>query len=162
MHRTCAIALGTAALAIAGCGGSKDSSTSSSSTLTKAEFISKANGICRDTKKAQQPFSDRADKLKSGGDVKLVAPILEGGLKESRKGLARLHALPSPSQDKATLDKYYATIDKLLSVQAQLATAARAGDRKTAQKVGTTAGALGDDENRLALKYGIKDCDVVF
>lgn len=163
MLRTYAAVLGTAALVIAGCGDSSSSSDSKSAApLTKAQFIAKANGICSDTKKAQQPFSDQADALPRGGDIKLAVPILEGGLKESRKGLARLHDLPSPAQDKAKLDQYYEAVDKLLAAQVKLTAAAKSGDRAEGRRIAGTTDALGSNEEQLADSYGIKECSNAF
>lgn len=164
MHRTLVAVLGTAVVAVAGCGDSKDDSTSPSSAkpLTKAQFIDKANGICRDVKKAQQPFSDQIDALPRGGDIKKAAPILEGALRESRKGLRRLHELPSPSEDKATLDEYYLAADKVIAAHGQLTAVAKSGDRARGQKIASTTDGLSSDERRLASKYGFKECDNVF
>jgi hypothetical protein len=161
MHRTCATVLGTAVLAIAGCGDSKDSSSSSSKSLTKAQFIAKADGICKDTKKAQQPYSNQIDKLHQG-DLKKAAPILEGALGVSKSGLARLKALPSPSEDKATLDQYYAAADKVIAAHSDLTDAAKTDDAEKGKKVAATTDGLSADEGRLADKYGIKECDNVF
>jgi len=160
MYRTCVLILGTAALGVAGCGG--DSKGSSSASVTKAQYIAKATSICRDTKKAQQPYSDQVDALPRNADIKKVGPILEGGLNESRKGLAKLRAIGTPSTDKATIDAYYATADKLVSAQTDLAKAASDGNRKEGQKIAARTDPLFNDERRLARKFGIKECDNIF
>lgn len=171
MFRTCVAVLGTVALMIAGCGGGKDSSsdaarTSSTSSsggeLTKKDYIAKVNGICKDTLKAQKPFSDQIDKLASQRDLKKLAPIIDGALKVSQTGFDKLRAVPKPSQDKKQLDAFIVTASKRLKVEAQLGTAAKAGDRATAQKIGKSIDPLGVNMAKFAQRYGIKDCGTAF
>jgi hypothetical protein len=157
MYRTCTVMLSAAALAVAGCGGGD-----AGKPLTKARFVTQAAAVCRDVKKAHQPYADKVDKLPQNVDIGRVAPLLEATLEQSRKGLARLRALDSPPADQRTLAAYYRAAERLLDAHAQLADAARTDDRATGEKVAASVGALSDDERRLANAYGLKDCDNVF
>ncbi len=159
--------LGAAVLALAGCGDDKDEPAANASggaakPLTKAQFIARADAICRDVKAAQQPYTDRIRALSRVDQLERLAPILEGAQEESRKGLQRLRALPAPEEDRATLDGYYAAAQKLLDAGAELAAAAKANDRARGRKVAASAGALSADEQRLADDYGLEDCNDVF
>jgi hypothetical protein len=160
MHRTCVALLSAAALAVAGCGGGdKDPG---GGTLTKAQFIAKATAVCRDTKKAQLPFTDKVNSLPDGTDIKRVAPLLVGALAQSRKGLTRLRAVPAPSEDKALLDAYFAAAERLLTALENLANAAKASNRPAGAKVAREAQALTADARQKATDYGLKGCGDVF
>ncbi len=165
MYRTCVAVLGAAALAMAGCGEEKGSSKASGGAgkpLTKAQFIARADAVCRDVKRAQLPFTERVDKLPDRTSIARVAPLLEGSLAESRAGLARLRALPAPRRDKAALDAYFGSAARLLEAHRRLADAARTNDREAGEQVARTTDALSHDQRRLATAYGFKDCDNVF
>jgi hypothetical protein len=160
MHRKWAAVLGVAAVALAGCGGDDDKGDENS--LTKAQFIAQAGAICRDVKRAHEPYAEKVDALPEGVGLTRVAPLLEATLVQSRKGLARLRSLKSPTADRAQVDAYYGAADALLEAHAQLADAARTDDRAKGEKVAATTGALSSNERRLATAYGLNDCDNVF
>jgi hypothetical protein len=167
MLRTCAALLAAAALAVAGCGGSGGEKGSRASSgggraLTKAQFIAKATTVCRDTKQAQLPFTDKVNSLPDRTDLKRVAPLLVGALAQSRKGLTRLRAVPAPHQDKARLDAYFAAAERLLSALEDLANAAKASDRPAGAKVARETQALTADARQKAADYGLKGCGDVF
>jgi hypothetical protein len=164
MFRTCVALLGAAVLAIAGCGGDdKDSGSSGEGpALTKAQFVAKATTICRDTKKAQLPFTDKVNSLPDRTDIKRVAPLLVSALAESRKGYDRLRALPTPKQDKALLDAYFAAAKRLLDALEDLANAAKQSNRPAGAKVARETQALTADAGQKASDYGLMGCGDVF
>lgn len=162
--------LGAAALAVAGCGGGGGEGepaardTAGAAALTKAQFIERADAVCRDIKRAQRPYNDRVRELARGAELERVAPILEGALGESRRGLERLRDLQAqaPAEDRATFGDYLAAAGRLVAESEKLAEAARSGDRAAARDVAATADALSADEQRLADEYGLEDCGDVF
>lgn len=169
MHRTGVAILGAATLAVAACGGGGSGEPAADGSagpapLTKAQFAARADGVCRAVKQAQQPYNDRVQELGRGAALERVAPILEGALGESRKGLRRLQDLraQAPVRDRATFDGYLAAAERLLAESAKLAEAARSGDRAAGLEVAATADALSADEQRLADRYGLEDCGDVF
>lgn len=149
-----------AALVLAGCGdggsGGADTAT------TKKQFIAKADAICRETKAAQAPFTKKVNALPDRTDIKRVAPLLEGALGESRKGLERLRALPAPKEDRELLDKYFTAADRLLAAHKRLADAAKASDKPASQQVAAATQALSADERQRGSDYGLNDCNSVF
>jgi hypothetical protein len=157
-----------AALAVGGCGGGDDggdrasSASSARDTPTKKEFVAQAQAICRDTKAKQKPFSDKVQALPDRTDIKRVAPLLQAALDESRKGLARLRALPAPTEDKALLDAYFTSAERLLHAHKELADAARKSDRPASEKVARETVELSNDERQKSLDYGIQECGTVF
>lgn len=157
--------LGAATLLLAGCGGGEDETgESSAKPLTKAPFIDRADAICREVKRAQQPHTDRLRALTRGADLRRVAPILEDALAQTRTGRERLQRLraQAPREDRATLDAYFAAADRLLAAGARLAAAAKSGDRAEGRRVAAGADALSEEQRRRADEYGFEDCGDVF
>ena len=103
---------------------------------------------------ATKPFEDRLDALNEDSDVEELAPILKGGLAEERKGRERLRELAAPSEDKATLDGYYASADKTIDVAEQLQEAAEDGDESKADNIADSNDANNDEGERLGKQYG--------
>ena len=161
MHRTGVAVLGAVALAVTGCGGGDDDSAGDRA-LTSAQFVAQAQAICRDVRRAHRPYTEQVQKLPARVAIKRLAPILEATLAASRQGLARLSALERPPADRAKVDAYLDTAEKLLDVQAQLARTARAGDRENGYRVSAPTVELSQDQRRLARAYGLKDCENLF
>ncbi len=162
-RRTWVATLGAAAalvLALASCG--DDDAGDADQAPTKTQFIAKADAICRETKAAQASFTKKVEALPDRTDIKRVAPLLEGALGESRKGLERLRALPAPKEDGELLDKYFEAADRLLEAHKRLADAAKASDRPASQQVAAATQALSEDERQRGGDYGLNDCNSVF
>ena len=130
--------------------------------LTKAQFITKATAVCRDTKKAQLPFTDKVNSLPDRTDIKRVAPLLAGALAESRKGYDKLRALPAPSEDKALLDAYFAAAERLLDALEDLADARERATVPAGAKVARETQALTDDQAQKAIDVRPQGCGDVF
>ncbi len=146
---------------LAGCGGDDEAQDRP---LTKAQFVARADAVCREVKQAQQAYSDRLAALPDGTDLERVAPILAGGVAETRKGRERLGALRAraPSADRAAFDAYLSAADRLLAASTRLAAAARSGDRAAARRVAGTEDALSTEQQRRAGESGLEDCGDVF
>jgi hypothetical protein len=168
MHRTLVAMLGGAALAVAACGDDKSSTSSSprpggsgqaaAAPPAKAAYIARGDAICRDVARATQKYADQIDALPRGSKPGAAAGILDAGLAETRKGLARLRALPPPREDRATLDAYYDSFGRSLSAYAKLVDAARDDDRTQATKLAAQTDALAGEQRRLAKRYGFRRC----
>jgi|GEM_PF-2395830 len=170
MQRLFVAALGSAALAFAGCGGDDDSGGSGSSsgggssdaTLTKAEYITSADDICRDNQKKIDPIEKQIDALakdsQGRGEPKDIAPILERALNVTKAGFAKLKTLPEPAADKATLDRWLASNEEAFAALEELQLAVAENDRKKAQAPGTKIDRLSTEQRTLARTYGFKAC----
>jgi len=161
MHRTCLALLGAAAAALAACGGGDETKDKP---LTKEQFVTRADGVCREVKQEQRAYSDRLGALPGGTDLERVAPILEGVVAQTRKGRERLGALreQAPSADRAAFDAYLTAADRLLAASTRLAAAAKSGDRAAARRVADAEDALSTEQQRRADELGVEDCGDVF
>jgi hypothetical protein len=168
MHRTLVAMLGSAALAVAGCGDDKSSTSpapapggsgqAAAAAPAKAAYIARADAICRDVARATHRYEDKIAALPPGSKPGAASGILDAGLAQTRKGLARLRALPAPSEDRATLDAYYESFGKSLSAYTKLVEAARDNDRAQATKLASQTDALATEQRRLAQRYGFREC----
>lgn len=162
MRRLLLAALGSAALGAGGCGGDDGSGTSSAAddgaTLTKAQYITAADRICRDVDAKTQKYADQVDALPEGSGPAKLRPILEAGLAETRRGVDRLKALTVPSADRATVDSYFASIDRSIVAYEALQNAVGDEDEDEARKIAAAADPLFDEQRRLAKAYGFKQC----
>jgi len=167
MRRMLVVVLGSAALAVAGCGDDKSSTSSAppadgsgqaAATPEKGAYIARADAICRDIAEATQRYENQIDALPPGSKPDAASGILDAGLAQTRKGLARLRALPAPSEDRATLDAYYDSFGKSLRAYAKLVDAARRNDRAQATKLASQTDALATEQRQLAKRYGFRRC----
>lgn len=158
MRRLILAALGSAALAVAGCGDDDSGSSSEGATLTKAQYITAADKICQDVDGKTKKYSDQVDALPEGSGPEKIAPILEAGLAETRKGVDRLKALKVPSEDRATVDSYFTSIDRSIIAYQALQKAVSDKDEAQARKIAADADPLFDEQRRLAKAYGFKQC----
>jgi hypothetical protein len=168
MRRTLVVVLGSAALAVAGCGDGKSSTSSSpaadgsgqaaGASPTKGAYIARADAICRGVAKATQRYENQIDALPPGSKPGAASGILDAGLAQTRKGLARLRALPAPREDRSTLDAYYDSFGRSLRAYTKLVDAARDNDRAQATRLASQTDALATEQRRLAKRYGFREC----
>jgi hypothetical protein len=131
------------ALIVAGCGGGDDNSDTTTVSLTKAEWIAKADAICQQGNQeigqaAQQQFGNQkptADEVKQFG--------VGTALPNTQTQVDKIRALGAPSGDEDEVNKILDT------VQADIDKAKSAGDVEDS----TFA-----DGNALAKQYGLKVC----
>jgi len=136
---TAVFALGAIA---AGCGSSDDDS-SSTSNITKAEFIAKADAICKTgdqvtEQKAKQQFGNQKP---TAAEVQQF--VTETALPDTKKEIEQIRALGVPSGDEDQVNKILDTVD---------------ADIEQAQASGTVSEHTFDDANALAKQYGLKVC----
>ncbi|MDX6692369.1 MAG: hypothetical protein QOG15_3826 [Solirubrobacteraceae bacterium] len=157
MSKTHVAALAAVAVGIAGCGGD-DNKKSSASAPTKAEFIANADPICAAAKAKSKTYTNQLDALPQSAQVKDTVPFLQGALTTTRAASVKLRALPRPTADKATLDAYFALLDRALVAGDRLLAAAKTNNLKTLQTVGAGNPKLKADRKRVAKQYGFKHC----
>jgi hypothetical protein len=145
------------ALIAAGCGGGSDNSSSDSSssggTLSRDEFVAKANTFCRDAQtKLSKIQSDIQAKVQ--GDPSQVQSVVEGSISQIvpivRSTVDQIAALDAPSELKPTLDEFKTkTDDALDQVEADPAKAIQ--DASSGNSPFTSL-------QSLATNLGLKDC----
>jgi hypothetical protein len=158
-----ALALGLALLA--GCGGDDDDSGGGGGdAMSREEFVSEANKICREGEekinaKAQEVQQKIQDAGSSAEDQqKAVADVLEETAKEYDPYLDRLGDLKPPEDLQADWDKFLAGVNDAFELIPDLADATRDGDPDKLSDLTTRFSQIAGDTRPFAQKYELDDC----
>lgn len=132
-------------LGAAGCGSSKSSSGTSATSITKPEFLAKANAIC--TKGNKQTDAAAAKLGKNPSEAQFVAVAKSTDIPAIQAQIDEIRALGAPSGDRAT-------VTNLLNL-------AQADLNKVKSKPALLAGKVEPFANfaKVAHPYGLKACD---
>ena len=133
------------ALAAAGCGGG------GSKTLSKEEYGSKLNQICKD-------YNAR---VKAIGRPNSIAELGAKGpklLDEFKGAISKAEKLEPPSELKAKADKFIADAKQLTGILSQLIDAAKKNDRAKVGEIGVNADALSKESDSLGKQLGAPAC----
>lgn len=148
------IAVPLAALAIAGCGGGGEDSTSTQATvettvLTKADLISQGDAICAEVNKAVG-----AAEITSAGEGSELATKVAGlyiGMVDSINGLGE------PSEGTG-YPEFIASAEALSSTQAEAKLAAEREDALALEEATTKASSAEEEFESAAGEYGFEEC----
>ena len=135
-----------AALALAGCGGGGGKTA-----LSKAEFVSQANAICKD-------FQARIDKLGAPSGVEDLVTLAGKAIPISEEGVAGLRALQPPAELQVDVDAWLATGDVNVAKLKELLAAAKKKDLAAISKISDAGQANSDQAKQLASKLGLTEC----
>jgi hypothetical protein len=140
-------ALSGIALIVAGCGGS------SSSGPTRADWIVKADGICKVSKDGIAKLTDPATPAD-------LAPWLTTVMQLKTQEMADLKALEAPSADKATIDKMLGLAGTATPALQKALDAAKTGDAAaaTAAIQDPAVSKSQDEAKKMAADFGLKVC----
>jgi hypothetical protein len=132
-------------LLVGGCGGS------SSSGLTKQQWIAKADGICKDAKTqiAAIPAPTSITGLVSEGQKALVI---------TQNEFAQLRGLAAPSADAATIKTMLDTAAQEIPATVGLIAIAKTGDMTKIQQYEASKQPIIDKAKQLAKSYGLTVC----
>jgi uncharacterized phage infection (PIP) family protein YhgE len=150
---------------LAGCGGGDDGGGSGGgNALSKDEFVTQANKICREgaakinakTKEAQQKLQDAGNSAEAQQNA--IADVLESTAKEYDPYLAQLRELNPPSELSADWDKFLSGIGDAFNLIPDLADATRNGDENKLSDLTTKFSQIAGDTRPFAQKYRLDDC----
>jgi hypothetical protein len=162
MKRTL-LALAFALALVAGCGGGDDNGGSGDQTLSRDEFVSQANAICREgEEKINAKAQEIQGKLQQANGVKeqqqVVADVLEDTAKEYDPYLERLGKLKPPEELAADWKKFLEGVNEAFDLIPDLADATRKGDRDKLSQLTTKFSQIAGDTRPFAEKYELNDC----
>jgi hypothetical protein len=159
------ICSGAAAVAIAGCGGGDDSSSTTVSTgasgasgvagatpLSEDEFVSQANSICADANGQIEALSAPSNDLHS------VAEFTSDGIAILKPAVQQLQALVPPADLQDQYSQWLTAVQKAFNEQQQLQSAAESGDGQTVQSLADDIQGHNDANNQLASDLGLTEC----
>jgi hypothetical protein len=156
------IAVGS--LAIAGCGGGDDTSTTGASgasgagggtPLTEEEFVSQANALCAEANQqveALEPVPENAQSLSE------AVPLLTQGVALARESSAKLNALVPPAELQDERDQLVANGKKELALAEKEVAAAKANDTAQFEAIRQQLDALSKEDDQIAKSIGLTEC----
>ena len=163
-HPALALAL-VGAIALAGCGGSSHSSTSSAP--TKAQYLQQIDAICSAVAAKTEPLVHQltaaAPSLASGSPqaARQVAPLVEKLHQYGATSLAQLRALKAPAGEQKAVEAFLSPLTNVIAAAGQAASSLSAG------QVGPAVGLLSEVESNAqqattaARAYGAPPCGAV-
>jgi len=148
------MALLAVALAGAGCGGD-DETAGGGESLTKAEWIERADAICADAQERIQGLGD------PGADLSKLADLTSDAKQILEDEVAAIRDLGAPEGDEDEVEAMLGQVEKGAGASDALIDAATAGDIEKLQEI--TAGdsefsKASAEADRLASEYGLKEC----
>jgi hypothetical protein len=146
---------------LAGCGG--DDGNGGGGTMSRDEFVSKANEICREgAEKINAKTQEVQDKIQQADSAeeqqKAVADVLEDTAKEYDPYLERLGDLKPPDELSDGWQKFLAGVNDAFDLIPDLADATRDGDREKLSQLTTKFSQIAGDTRPFAQKYELNDC----
>ncbi len=134
------------ALALAGCGGS------GSKRLSRQEFVTKANGVCRD-------YYGKLNKLGQPKSPAALGPFIDEALPLVQAELKSLRAVSPPASDQAAYDRLLAQAQRENDIgEHELKPAVDAHDAAKTQQVSQRLAAEDGKFNATATALGLSVC----
>lgn len=121
--------------------------------VSKEDFISKADAICRTTGEETSSLEPPTDLETTGEFFTTVTPIL---LEET----SDIKALEAPEEDVETLNDWLATQEELADIFQEAADAANSGDQEGFDAAFTEANAVQAESGSIAAEYGFNVCGI--
>ncbi len=135
---------------------------SSPSTISKAQFIVRADAVCKASEARLAPVLAKEASLLSGQSPNILAgaEALDQAQVIVKAGIAALRALPEPGTDRTTLSQLFEVADREASALARLATDFREMNAPAATAVEKEITADGARYKAIASRFGFKECAV--
>jgi hypothetical protein len=140
-------------LALAACkGGTTASGTSPSATISRADYQARANAICSGMNAKGNSLQD------PGTDQAKLKQVVDQAIPITTDGLTQLRQLPAPKGDEATVQSFYAKLDKLIADLKDESAALQANNLPKASQIATTFKADSSAANSAANAFGLTVC----
>jgi hypothetical protein len=130
------------ALVAAGCG---------SQALSKADYVAKADAICR-------TYDKKLEALPSPKSIKDIGTLADNAIPIVDEGIAKLRDLKPPDDLKSGVDHWLDLNKQNLDDFKKLRDAAKKGDASTTQALANQIGQHEKETDAAARKIGLKEC----
>jgi hypothetical protein len=134
-------------LALAACKG-----PTKTATISRSEYQTRANAICTSMNAKGNSLQD------PGTDQAKLKQVVDQAIPITSEGLAQLRQLPMPKGDEATIQGFYAKLDKLITDLKDESAALQANDLPRASQIATAFKTDSTAANSAANAYGLTVC----
>jgi type III secretory pathway lipoprotein EscJ len=121
-------------------------------TISKADYQAKANAICATMNAKGNSLQD------PGTDQAKLKQVVDQAIPITSDGLAQLRQLPQPKGDEATIQSFFAKLDKLIADLRDESAALQANDLPKASQIATNFKTDSTAANDAANAYGLTVC----
>jgi hypothetical protein len=149
-----------AAVALAGCGATASTSTTGSLTTaspgnTRAEFIAKADALCKSAHARQGAVHGKANAKTTASEL---VPLLRQQSQIAKGLAASLREIPAPTGDAAAVGRFEHAVTELSVYSAALANSIHANHTYAARALALKLSSWRQQETLLGQGYGYKVC----
>lgn len=137
------VAASLAALAFAACGGDD--------TLSKEEYIERADEICED-------IDRQIRELGEPEDPEAFEELVEEGTEITNNGLERLRELEPPEEDRDQINRMLNKIEEAVELLPEIQEALEDRDVEELQRLQTQVQAAANEAQEIAEDYGFEQC----
>lgn len=146
-------------IALAGCSKSSDSAGGDGAKVSKAEYVTQAEAVCKETEDAVKNLKVPGDPTTAtDADMEEWATYFSSVNEALGESSVKLTKLPTPDADAQAVDEFYGAYAKAVTASAATEAAAKAGkadEFKTAFKEFDDAGKASDEKAKAA---GLNGC----
>ena len=128
------------------------SSKAKTATISRSDYQAKANAICSSMNAKGNSLQD------PGTDQAKLKQVVDQAIPITSDGVAQLRKLPEPKGDEATIEGFYAKLDKLIGDLKDESAALQANDLPKASQIATTFKTDSTAANDAANAYGLTVC----
>lgn len=144
---------------LAACG----SSDRGTPTLTRAQYIAKADALCKASNVRTRGLDEQLDREAAGVSanarlLRRLAPILRGGYAPVAAGARAFEATTPPVADAVAIERIRETYDQQAELVRRLANAAQRGDEHAFTSLSRTRKDVVARTRRLTRAFGFEEC----
>lgn len=125
---------------------------------TRDEYVSRAEPICKANKEANARVLKGVRRQVLKGELKKAAARFAKAAQALDTTLNRLEALPQPTEDEATLTKWFGDIGKEVKLLKQESAELRGGNKRAAVRLSAKLVRIADEANAQVIDFGFRYC----
>jgi hypothetical protein len=145
--------VGILAIACGGCGGTSSPGNEGDGSITKAEFIEKADEVCSNFNAKYD-----ANELEEANALPELEVALANALPAFDGSVEQLNQIPVPADDPAGAEAYVEKAEEALSLFRQLQRAVKNRDTHAIETYSGTFTKITGEERRVTSAYGFRVC----
>ena len=126
--------------------------------ITKAEFISTVDEICRETRDEISPINDQLEAAEERRDLDALAELFDAAILINQAEFDKIRAVPIPDGEEAQLEELYGRFDQLIASTERLIPALQERDVAAIQRLVPELMDADTTLDTFVQGYGFQEC----